>query len=229
MASRVSKIAKMTLRREPSASGSSIARSVAKPSKRDQRKAMIKEALRLDKLRLNMKKRESAFVYVGNISSTTTEANLRHVFKPCGTIECITIRCSAGAALAGQVNAFSTPRDRQYATVLFTRSRSVSKALQLDGTFLQGHKITVCLSPGDLPDLADLVGFRIRSIKERKGAVQPVHSGFRGLMPAPTERIVYNVNKTQVVAPPMPPVQTKPKSLLRNFMFWNMTFSPTVI
>lgn len=153
----------MTLRRDPNMSGSSSTHSSTKSSKRDQKKAMIKEALRLDQLRLNMKKRESSFVYVGNVRElsysscvwgpnsplppqlppTTIEATLRQHFKSCGIIESITIRCSAGAALAGPAHAFTTPHDRQYATILFTRSRAVTKALQLNGSRIQGYKLTV--------------------------------------------------------------------------------------
>lgn len=158
----------MTLRCEPSTSSSSgKVRHAAKSSKRkrstvdEQKKAMIQEAHRLDKLRLNIKKRESSFVYVGNvrvfisrarqsrltpppqIPPTTTEASLRHQFKSCGPIDNIIIRCSAGAALAGQAHAFRTSHDRQYATVLFSRARSVAKALQLNNSDMQGYIIKV--------------------------------------------------------------------------------------
>ncbi|KZP32867.1 hypothetical protein FIBSPDRAFT_1036496 [Athelia psychrophila] len=228
---RVSKVAKMTLRREPNTSDSSSAHSSTKSSKRDQKKAMIKEALRLDQLRLNMKKRESSFIYVGNLPPTTTEATLRQHFKSCGIIDSITIRCSAGAALAGKAHAFTTPHDRQYATILFARSRSVTKALQLNGTRVQGYQLAVCLSPGELPDLEEIIGFRIRSIQERKGAPRRPQTGFRGLMPAPTERVIHGANTQQIVAPPVQPAQAQaqPQSLLRGFMFWNMTFAKTVI
>lgn len=52
-----------------------------------------------------------------------------------------------------------------------------------------------------------------------------------GLMPAPTERVIHGANTQQIVAPPVQPAQAQaqPQSLLRGFMFWNMTFAKTVI
>lgn len=37
----------------------------------EQRKAIIKEALKLDKLRLSLRKREACFIFVGNVSHLT--------------------------------------------------------------------------------------------------------------------------------------------------------------
>ena len=78
------------------------------------------------------------------IPPATTEVILNNIFKPCGAIEDICIRCSAGAAvMTGQINPTRTTRDRQYATIQFTRPRAITKALKLNGTEILGQKIVV--------------------------------------------------------------------------------------
>jgi hypothetical protein len=67
---RVSKVAKMTLRPDP-VPGSSSSGKRKRSTTDEQKKAMIREARRLDKLRRNMKnanRREPWFVYIGNVS-----------------------------------------------------------------------------------------------------------------------------------------------------------------
>ena len=59
----------MTIRADPASTSSSRSGKKRKRSTSDeQKKAMIREALRLDQLRANVKKRESCFVYVGNVN-----------------------------------------------------------------------------------------------------------------------------------------------------------------
>lgn len=45
--------------------------------------------------------------------------------------------------LIGQAHANRTPRDRQYATIVFARSKAVPKALKLNGLEIDGFKISV--------------------------------------------------------------------------------------
>jgi hypothetical protein len=52
---------------------------------------------------------------------------------------------------------------------------------------------------------------------------------FRGLMPCPTERVVHHKNTIQADAPTTGGQTHQPKSLVRNFMFWNMSFPKTVM
>lgn len=80
-------------------------------------------------------------ISLGQIPSTTTEAMLRHHFKQCGIIQNVTIRCSAGVPLSGEPyvapdREANIPTGSFYATVLFKRGRSVSKALKLNGRML---------------------------------------------------------------------------------------------
>lgn len=230
---RVSKVARMTIRADPtSASSSSRSGKKRKRSTSDeQKKAMIKEALRLDQLRQSMKKRESCFVYVGNIPPTATEAILRNQFRKCGSIEDICIRCSSGAAvLIGQSHPYRTPHDRQYATIMFTRPKAVAKALKLNGLEMHGFKITVCLSAAQLPDMTEIVRWRVNAINERKGV--PTRSNptaYKGLMPSPTERVVQQTDTIQADLSTAGSQAHPPKPLVRNFMFWNMTFPKTVM
>jgi RNA recognition motif-containing protein len=154
----------MTIRADPASSSSRPTKKRRRSSIDEQKKAMIKEALRLDQLRHNMKKRESCFIYVGNvccchlfsrlcfhlylpsmqIPPTATEAALRLHFRKCGPIEDICIRCSSGAAvLVGQAHPNRTPHDRQYATIVFARPKAVAKALKLNGFDMNGFKIRV--------------------------------------------------------------------------------------
>jgi len=230
---RVSKVAKMTLRADPiSASSSSCLGKKRKRSTSDeQKKAMIKEALRLDQLRQSVKKREFCFVYVGNIPPTATEASLRNQFRKCGSIQDICIRCSSGAAvLIGQAHPYRTPHDRQYATIMFTQPKAVAKALKLNGLEMHGFKIMVCLSAAQLPEMTEIIRWRLNAINERKGV--PARSnptGYKGLMPSPTERVVQQNDTIQPDASTADGQAHPPKSLVRNFMFWNMTFPKTVM
>jgi len=232
---RLSKVAKMTLRPDSAPSSNrAVTRSKRKRSTTDdQKKAMIKEAHRLDKLRNNLKKREPHFVFVGNIPPTTTEAILNDKFISCGPIEDICIRCTAGATvLIGQP--YRTSKDRQYATVMFSRQKSISKALKLNGSEIHGVKIIVCLSAAQLPEVKEITRGRIDAIKERKGVSRkPKAAGYRGLMPVPTEPFIHqHETKAQGDAKTSgacEPAKRQAQPLSRNFMFWGMTFAKTVM
>jgi len=178
-----------------------------------------------------MNKRQR-FVFVGNIPLTTTDAILKNIFKACGSIEETCIRCSAGAAiLSGKAHANRTPRDRQYATVKFNRSKAVPKALALNGTKIHGMKIIVCLSAAQLPEVKEIVNWRVEAIKERKGIRMPKPAGYRGLMPTPTEPIICDQDtQSQTDASTSDEVQNRQAlPLVRNFMFWGMTFPKTIM
>ncbi|KIM90733.1 hypothetical protein PILCRDRAFT_144582 [Piloderma croceum F 1598] len=227
---RVSKVAKMTIRADPTSTSSSRSGKRKRSTSDEQKKAMIREALRLDQLRANVKKRESCFVYVGNIPPTVTEAVLRNHFKKCGPIEDICIRCSSGTAvLIGQAHLCRTPRDRQYATIMFNRPKAVAKALKLNGSDIHSFQIRVCLAVAQLPELADIIGWRIDAIKERKGVPRRNPTGYKGLMPSPTERVVHHNDIIQADASTTSSQTHQPKSFIRNFMFWNMSFPKTII
>lgn len=75
------------------------------------------------------------------IPPTTTEAILNNKFRPCGPIEDISIRCTAGAAvMIGHPQPYRTTR---YATIMFTREKALKKALELNGSEIHGVKIIV--------------------------------------------------------------------------------------
>lgn len=126
----------------------------------EHKKAIIKEAGKLEEFCLNMKKQEVFFIFVGNVWAwficncnnhllplqvppTATEASLCHHFKGCGPIDDVIIWRSTGVPLAGQVHALCTAHDKQYATILFSRAHSVAKALQLNKTNMEGYDVKV--------------------------------------------------------------------------------------
>jgi len=149
-------------------------------------------------------------------------------------MEDICIRCSSGAAvLVGKGHPHRTPHDRQYATIIFTRPKAVAKALKLNGSELHGFKLRVCLSAAQLPELAEIVQWRVSAINERKGVPRRSNSMcYKGLMPSPTERVVHHNDSIQAdtsTTSSQTHQTHQPKSLFRNFMFWNLSFPKTVM
>ncbi|KZP09277.1 hypothetical protein FIBSPDRAFT_900645 [Athelia psychrophila] len=175
--------------------------SLRRQRERENGKIKAKEALRLA-----TKKRDYHYVYVGNILSATTEAMLRHQFKSCSAIKKITIRCSAGVPLTGEASVHIGRKGLFYATVVFERIQSISKALKLDGAVLGEYPLKVCLSPGDLPDLELLVTQRIQRLLERRGTIYPTR--LPGSMPDPTERVIASDQVRQQRAFDTPLIQT---------------------
>jgi RNA recognition motif-containing protein len=87
-----------------------------------------------------------SYAPLSQIPPTVTEAVLRNHFKKCGPIEDICIRCSSGTAvLIGQAHPCRTPRDRQYATIMFNRPNAVAKALKLNKSEIHSFQIRVRL------------------------------------------------------------------------------------
>ena len=52
---------------------------------------------------------------------------------------------------------------------MFARPKSVRKALELNGTVMNGQPIAVALSVGLLPETKGVIEWRVNMIKERKG------------------------------------------------------------
>lgn len=104
-----------------------------------------------------------SYVYVGNIDPIIGKEDLEAFFKSCGPVSCIQIRCSRGQAINKGVAVpvgVRTKRDRQYATVEFSDSKAVQKAVQKNGDKLKGCRLVVSVSPGDLPEVRDILKFR---------------------------------------------------------------------
>src|ERR1700722_18950630 len=79
------------------------------------------------------------------LEPTISETELRQAFAHCGPILRVQIRCSWGAATSiGRRIPGRKPTDRQYATVEFKHSVSISQALKLNGIKLHGVRIVVC-------------------------------------------------------------------------------------
>ncbi|KAI0069050.1 hypothetical protein BV25DRAFT_1834119 [Artomyces pyxidatus] len=89
------------------------------------------------------------YVYVGNLGHTIRQPDLYRLFKACGSIERIDIRCGRGYVMAG-------PDSRFNATILFRDAYAVATALKLNAAMLKGYKLVVSTSPLGLPELAEI-------------------------------------------------------------------------
>lgn len=72
--------------------------------------------------------------------------DLAAFFKHCGPVACIQVRCSRGQAVNAGVavpKGLRTGRDRQYATVEFSDSKAVLKAIKKNGSLLKGCPLVV--------------------------------------------------------------------------------------
>lgn len=135
-----------------------------------------------------------SYVYVGNVSVSLSlcltnphpyqqidpiisTKDLEAFFKPCGPVACIQVRCSRGQAITRNMPVPSnvrTSRDRQYATVEFSDSKAVQKAILKNGSRLKGCRLVVCVqlyrsfelliipaqvsvSAADLPEVKDIL------------------------------------------------------------------------
>ncbi|KAF8231869.1 hypothetical protein L208DRAFT_36376 [Tricholoma matsutake] len=85
-----------------------------------------------------------SYVYVGNIDPIIGKEDLEAFFKSCGPVSCIQIRCSRGQAINKE----------------FSDSKAVQKAVQKNGDKLKGCRLVVSVSPGDLPEVRDILKFR---------------------------------------------------------------------
>ncbi|EIW61854.1 uncharacterized protein TRAVEDRAFT_57037 [Trametes versicolor FP-101664 SS1] len=128
-----------------------------------------------ERLRMAYKKKKEAkpvikpsqvqwsFVYVGNLSSSVTDAQLAALFGPCGPIRRIQIRASGGIC----VPTANLPRPYfgfgkvdtavHYATVEFESSDGSRKAMELDRRVLEGRQIIVTFNIADLPETCDIL------------------------------------------------------------------------
>lgn len=68
---------------------------------------------------------------------------LTELFKSCGTIVNIQVRCFGGQAIAPEVGALRHTLDRQYASIHFKSPRAVKDALNKHGDECNGHKLYV--------------------------------------------------------------------------------------
>jgi nucleolin len=90
----------------------------------------------------------STKVFIGNLSYSTTEANLRQLFENCGEIS--NIRIATG----------DDGRPRGFAHVEFDSVEAVEKAVQKSGTELDGRNIRVDFSSAKRPEYGGRGGHR---------------------------------------------------------------------
>ncbi|KAF9569045.1 hypothetical protein CPC08DRAFT_746024 [Agrocybe pediades] len=141
-------------------------RSSIRPLQRQTRISDAKEAMKREVRQQRAKPKSFIlnYVFVGNLLPSINESHIRKHFRHCGQIVHVSIRCSRGrpinAALPG------SEKDRHYASVEFTSTRSAKKALILDRTHLEGCKIVVSSSAADLPEVKDMVQERLKKLKE---------------------------------------------------------------
>ncbi|KAJ8508409.1 hypothetical protein ONZ45_g9317 [Pleurotus djamor] len=132
--------------------------------------AKKKLSIKDEGVRKKIRKSAWSYVYVGNVDPSVTYEQMKNHFDKCGTIIRIQFRCSRGQAVTiGQAIEPSqqTSRDRQYATIEFTRSAAVLSALQLNGSTLNGSKLVVTITPADLPEVEDILNFRKAELAKR--------------------------------------------------------------
>ncbi|KAH9062066.1 hypothetical protein EDB87DRAFT_1609146 [Lactarius vividus] len=88
------------------------------------------------------------FIYVGNLSSDVTNADLERLFGSSGKITKIDIRCGFGAgAVPG-----STRNHTVYATILFDSVEAATRALAMNGRNILDRKIIASPSFLDMPE-----------------------------------------------------------------------------
>ncbi|KAG6812319.1 hypothetical protein H0H92_003403 [Tricholoma furcatifolium] len=132
------------------------------------------------------------FVFVGNLKSSVTVPKLKELFAHCGEILDIVIRCSRGQA----VTAAQPPRDDPlnfrelwYATIVFRELPAAWEALSLAGTILDGRKIVVCKTAGELPEVLDFARIRFGQNQEKKGMINQFRGFPKKLVAEPTELV----------------------------------------
>ncbi|KZT72644.1 hypothetical protein DAEQUDRAFT_762918 [Daedalea quercina L-15889] len=113
----------------------------------------------------NLRKRDWRHLYVGNLNRTHTQELLTNFFQKnrCGKVMRVVIRITAGVPASAHSPLPSSPLDRMYASVEFTDVFAVHRALALNGAFLNGVRITVCLTAAELPEVQDTVKQHMRS------------------------------------------------------------------
>ncbi|OSC98754.1 hypothetical protein PYCCODRAFT_1439069 [Trametes coccinea BRFM310] len=127
-----------------------------------------REKLRMAKKKAQVKlhrppQPEFSFVFVGNLSSCVTEAQLEALFKQCGSIRRILIRATSGVCVPtnnlkrGFLGYGGVEHGVHYATVEFWMPAEARKALTLTGSVLEGRKILVSLSVLDLPEMSNII------------------------------------------------------------------------
>ncbi|KAI9429499.1 hypothetical protein H4582DRAFT_2027774 [Lactarius indigo] len=88
------------------------------------------------------------FIYVGNLSSDVTNAELEKLFGSSGKITKIDIRCGFGAgAVPGR-----TRNHTVYATILFDSVEAATRALAMNGRTVLDRKIIASPSFLDMPE-----------------------------------------------------------------------------
>ncbi|CDO74014.1 hypothetical protein BN946_scf185043.g63 [Trametes cinnabarina] len=147
-------------------------------AKRDNGKGKTRTHQRMDvgqkeKLRMAKKKAEIkvhrppqaqwSFVFVGNVNSSVTEAQLEALFQQCGTVRRILIRASSGICVPttnlkrGFLGFGGVQPGVHYATVEYWTPAEARRALELNGTVLEGRSLVVSLSAIDLPEMREVI------------------------------------------------------------------------
>ncbi|KAI0824598.1 hypothetical protein BC628DRAFT_1376929 [Trametes gibbosa] len=121
-----------------------------------------------------------SFVFVGNLSSETNEAELKDYFSRCGPIRRIIMRASGGvcvptATLKGGFLGFGGVKPSvHYATIEFSTGAGARAAIDLDKTEFYGRPIVVSFSAADLPEVSDVVKMSAARKKNPKIAKLPL-------------------------------------------------------
>jgi len=133
-----------------------------------------------EKLKMNMKRKavlpanlrrpQWCHLYVGNLVRGITQEMLADFFKKnrCGKVMRIIIRTTSGVPASAHSPLPSSPIDRMYASVEFTDVFAIRRALALNGAKLSGARLTICLTPAELPEIQDIVK------KHMGGKAEPV-------------------------------------------------------
>ncbi|KAH7930110.1 hypothetical protein BV22DRAFT_1028846 [Leucogyrophana mollusca] len=135
------------------------------------KKIRILNAMKQERRRMEAKKCDWTYVFVGNFGPTVDEKALTAFFKRCGRISRLDIRCSGGLIMpmgVPKAGYYSGHITQQYAVVLFTKAEAARKALALNGAQLHGAELVVSRSASDLPLVKEklerhLLGYRNRT------------------------------------------------------------------
>jgi len=102
------------------------------------------------------------------LSPDVTDLQLEEIFEIFGTVQSVTVRSARGCPRTVKPGARAKGKDRMYenrmyASVVFKHPGAVHRAMELDGTELNGQKIVIVRDALDLPEFKEIIdGYRAK-------------------------------------------------------------------
>ncbi|GBE79242.1 hypothetical protein BKA93DRAFT_134548 [Sparassis latifolia] len=124
-------------------------------------KEHMRMALKREQLKSRRNQPQWSFIYVSNLNSKISDAELQRTFERFGRIRRIIRRASGGIVVKGYGGS-DPSMDRQYASIQYVNPSSARRALILNKRKLNGVELVVCFSAADLPETARIIQEHIR-------------------------------------------------------------------